>query len=233
MLGTGESTSQALELPAGRWHLSLQYFSPFDLTLSAPGFRQRAAGGARRPAAEHDQPRQQRPVLAGRALRERGRPGRASPSPRPSRAPCSSSAATTARPTSASWSRSGRAAPDRAAQRTPATAGSTGTRVRPAKRPRERACLTRRPGRIALSGLEALRRNPHDVPDQADLLQAVDDQRRDVDLPAAEAVDGGGREGVVVVVPGLAEGRDRDQRQVARLVARSRSRACRRRGRAS
>ena len=35
---TGESTAQSLELPAGRWRLSLQYFSPFGLTLSAPGF---------------------------------------------------------------------------------------------------------------------------------------------------------------------------------------------------
>ena len=40
MLGAGESASQTVELPAGRWHLSLQYFSPFGLTLSAPGFRQ-------------------------------------------------------------------------------------------------------------------------------------------------------------------------------------------------
>ena len=39
MLGTGESATQTLDLPAGRWQLSLQYFSPFDLTLSAPGFR--------------------------------------------------------------------------------------------------------------------------------------------------------------------------------------------------
>jgi hypothetical protein len=37
-LGTGSQTSQALNLPAGTWNLSLQYFSPFDLTLSAPGF---------------------------------------------------------------------------------------------------------------------------------------------------------------------------------------------------
>jgi hypothetical protein len=29
-----------MELPAGRWRLSLQYFSPFDLTLSAPGLHQ-------------------------------------------------------------------------------------------------------------------------------------------------------------------------------------------------
>ncbi len=37
-LQTGESASQSLNLPAGRWLLSIQYFSPFDLTLSAPGF---------------------------------------------------------------------------------------------------------------------------------------------------------------------------------------------------
>jgi hypothetical protein len=37
-LGAGERTSQALTLPAGEWNLSLQYFSPFDLTLTAPGF---------------------------------------------------------------------------------------------------------------------------------------------------------------------------------------------------
>ena len=40
VLGTGESATQTLDLPAGRWLLSLQYFSPFDLTLSAPGLRQ-------------------------------------------------------------------------------------------------------------------------------------------------------------------------------------------------
>jgi hypothetical protein len=38
VLGTGAQTSQSLNLPAGQWNLSLQYFSPFDLTLSAPGF---------------------------------------------------------------------------------------------------------------------------------------------------------------------------------------------------
>jgi hypothetical protein len=37
-LHNGELTSQALELAPGRWRLSLQYFSPFALTLSAPGF---------------------------------------------------------------------------------------------------------------------------------------------------------------------------------------------------
>ncbi|HSS04939.1 MAG TPA: hypothetical protein VLK89_07105 [Solirubrobacterales bacterium] len=39
-LRTGESTAQAIAVPRGRWRLSLQYFSPFSLTLSAPGFRQ-------------------------------------------------------------------------------------------------------------------------------------------------------------------------------------------------
>ncbi len=39
-LRNGERTAQTMELPRGRWHLSLQYFSPFDLTLSAPGFEQ-------------------------------------------------------------------------------------------------------------------------------------------------------------------------------------------------
>jgi hypothetical protein len=38
-LATGESTAQTLALPPGRWRLSLQYFSPFGLTLEAPGFR--------------------------------------------------------------------------------------------------------------------------------------------------------------------------------------------------
>ncbi|MGC1851290.1 MAG: hypothetical protein WA687_02490, partial [Solirubrobacterales bacterium] len=38
-LTTGEHTAQTLALPRGRWRLSLQYFSPFELTLTAPGFR--------------------------------------------------------------------------------------------------------------------------------------------------------------------------------------------------
>jgi hypothetical protein len=38
-LHTGERTAQTIALPRGRWRLSLQYFSPFSLTLSAPGFR--------------------------------------------------------------------------------------------------------------------------------------------------------------------------------------------------
>lgn len=42
-LHTGERTAQELALPAGRWRLSLQYFAPFRLTLSAPGFREELA----------------------------------------------------------------------------------------------------------------------------------------------------------------------------------------------
>ena len=40
VLGAGESASQTLRLPEGSWNLSLQYFSPFELTLSTPGFRE-------------------------------------------------------------------------------------------------------------------------------------------------------------------------------------------------
>jgi hypothetical protein len=40
-LHAGESTAQTIALPAGRWRLSIQYFSPFALTLSAPGFERK------------------------------------------------------------------------------------------------------------------------------------------------------------------------------------------------
>ena len=51
ILGTGAETSQSLNLPPGSWNLSLQYFSPFDLTLSAPGFSEplKAALDGQRP----------------------------------------------------------------------------------------------------------------------------------------------------------------------------------------
>ena len=39
-LEAGENATQTLRLPSGRWLLSMQYFSPFDLTLSAPGFQE-------------------------------------------------------------------------------------------------------------------------------------------------------------------------------------------------
>ncbi len=37
-LSAGGQTAQTIDLPSGRWRLSLQYFSPFELTLTAPGF---------------------------------------------------------------------------------------------------------------------------------------------------------------------------------------------------
>jgi hypothetical protein len=51
ILGTGAETSQSLQLPPGSWNLSLQYFSPFDLTLLAPGFSEtlKAALDGQRP----------------------------------------------------------------------------------------------------------------------------------------------------------------------------------------
>jgi hypothetical protein len=51
ILDTGASTSQSLDLPAGTWNLSIQYFSPFDLTLAAPGLREplKAALDGQRP----------------------------------------------------------------------------------------------------------------------------------------------------------------------------------------
>jgi hypothetical protein len=41
VFGTGEETSQTLNLAAGEWNLSLQYFSPFELTLTAPGLEEK------------------------------------------------------------------------------------------------------------------------------------------------------------------------------------------------
>jgi hypothetical protein len=52
VLEAGERAAQTLRLPAGRWRLSLQYFSPFELTLEAPGFRRPlvAASDGQRPS---------------------------------------------------------------------------------------------------------------------------------------------------------------------------------------
>jgi hypothetical protein len=51
ILGTGAETSQVLDLAPGAWNLSLQYFSPIDLTLTAPGFEEplKAALDGQRP----------------------------------------------------------------------------------------------------------------------------------------------------------------------------------------
>jgi hypothetical protein len=50
IIDLGEATGQELVVPAGRWRLSIQYFSPVDLTLRAPGLTQElpaALDGAR------------------------------------------------------------------------------------------------------------------------------------------------------------------------------------------
>ncbi len=40
VLEVGGATSQTIDLPAGTWNLSLQYFAPYGLTISAPGFEE-------------------------------------------------------------------------------------------------------------------------------------------------------------------------------------------------
>src|SRR3954447_10629164 len=81
------------------------------------------------------------------------------------------------------------------------------------------ASHSRRGRRQRLARL-TLRRDAHDVPREPKLLEPPDDPTPGVELPRLEAVPRRGREGVVVVVPGLAEGERRQPQQVARLVAR-------------
>src|SRR3954451_22327021 len=64
----------------------------------------------------------------------------------------------------------------------------------------------------------ALGRDAHDVPHEADALHRADDPGGRVELATAEAVLRRAREGVVVVVPGLAEGRQREPEDVGRVV---------------
>src|SRR6476469_5583972 len=63
-----------------------------------------------------------------------------------------------------------------------------------------------------------LRVHPLHVPDQTTAFEGPDRDGRRVELPAVDAVDSGGREGVMVVVPGLAKGGKGEQGEVARLV---------------
>lgn len=51
VLGTSAEAAMPMQLPAGSWNLSLQYFSPFDLTLAAPDFSEplKAALDGQRP----------------------------------------------------------------------------------------------------------------------------------------------------------------------------------------
>src|SRR5437588_6880675 len=62
-------------------------------------------------------------------------------------------------------------------------------------------------------------RQPH-VPDEAEVFEGTDDPPGQVVLPPGEPVSGRGREGVVVVVPALAEDEEGDEPVVPRLVAR-------------
>src|SRR5580692_4517357 len=57
-----------------------------------------------------------------------------------------------------------------------------------------------------------------DVPDEPDTGEQSDDERRGVGLTPTEPVTGRSGEGMMVVVPGLAEGGQRKPEQVARVI---------------
>src|SRR5262249_12447726 len=67
-------------------------------------------------------------------------------------------------------------------------------------------------------GSLALRADADDVPCESELLERPDHPGRGIELPRLHPVDRRGRKGVVAVVPGLAEGGQREPREVARLV---------------
>src|SRR4029453_3346019 len=58
----------------------------------------------------------------------------------------------------------------------------------------------------------------HDVPGKPESLQPADEQASGIEFAPAQAVEGRGRKRVVVVVPGLAEGQERQPAHVCRLV---------------
>src|SRR6202042_3801941 len=86
---------------------------------------------------------------------------------------------------------------------------------RPDNAPGHRAELPGPAG--ALAGQPALVR-PADVGNPPELLGHPDEPRGDIDLSLEHPVPGAGRVGVVQVVPGLAEGQDRQPVDVAGLV---------------
>ena len=65
----------------------------------------------------------------------------------------------------------------------------------------------------------ALRGDADDFPGQAAALQRADEPGAGIDLPAAQSMAGGSGEGVVVVVPRLAEGERCEPGEVAGVVA--------------
>src|ERR1700740_2035637 len=74
-----------------------------------------------------------------------------------------------------------------------------------------------RGGPLALLEL-ALRGDADDVPGQSAPLEQGDQQAREVDLPPLQAVKGRAREGVMVVMPGLAQGDQREPGDVGRTI---------------
>ena len=86
---------------------------------------------------------------------------------------------------------------------------------------RELAGRPQRLGRLRAERLARLARgrDPHDIPGQPGQLEPADHPGRRIGLPPAEAVARRRGEGVMVVVPGLAERRQGEPHQVARLVA--------------
>jgi len=92
----------------------------------------------------------------------------------------------------------------------------------PLSKGHERAAVgaqLRRLPRIHVS-VVGCRADPDDVPGQMGALQSVDEPAAGVDLPAAQSVTSRGGKGVVVVVPGLAEGQRCEPGEVAGLIAR-------------
>ena len=130
--------TQTLDLPAGRWLLSIQYFSPFDLTLTRP-----ASQRCRPPSTASARTRSASPTTASWPAGEMTAPAARSSSPRAAeRAGSRAWPATTARPRRRAGRGPRRAAPDRAAQRA-CGPGSTGTnrerRPKAGRRERKRA----------------------------------------------------------------------------------------------
>src|SRR5947209_1895928 len=68
------------------------------------------------------------------------------------------------------------------------------------------------------TGRLALWRDPDDVPGKADALKPEDDPGRRVRLVPAQSMARAARERVVIVMPGLAEGEDRQDGDVRRVV---------------
>ncbi len=87
-------------------------------------------------------------------------------------------------------------------------------------------------GGASLAG-DPLRRGPSNVVGEVQLLERPDDPGGRVELTAQHAVAGGGRIGVVQVVPGLAHRGDREPPDVARAVASRERLACLSCGRSS